>query len=435
MKRSKRNFVKVGTIKIPWYRTNDGRTGVDLRSLGLKIRTFSDHASAIAEAERIARERHNGGAESVAFNANDRGVYAQLCEAAHLFGIEPPDAISEWRDARRQISGGAHSLAALVAAGVAALTKPVHRTIDIVFELLAAKEPHDLNKRYRRGLTTDLQAFAARFPNDISKVETKEIESFLSSFAYGTARRNAARDCVCHLFAFAKQRNYLPADKTSAAHQVTRIAGARAPIQFFAVWEMELFLAHVREPFVPWLACNSFSGARHEEILRGRDAARKKDPIRWEDFDWEDRAIAIREESAKQTTKKGGRARRVPILDNLFELLRPWRDRKATGPICTVYPGDYEMRRMVSHANKELAARKDIRRVAWRKNALRHSYGSYRMAIIQNEHQLAYEMGNSIEMIREHYHNPRPKSEAAAWFKLQRETPGNIIQIEMFGAA
>jgi integrase len=430
VKKKRRNFIKVGSIKIPWCKLGDGRTCIDPRSLGLKRQTFVNHADAIAEAERIARERHNGGAELLAFTPADRGIYAQASADAKLFDLTLPDAMSEWRTVRSRMNGTPHSLPDIVAAGITALSKPVRPTIDIVAELITSKKPHDLNKRYSRGLATDLKAFAEAFPAGLEKIESREIEAFRDAIPHGIRRRNTALWNVRHLYSFAKKRNYLPADRTDAAQQVEIIEAPATRVEFYAVWEMELYLEHVREPFVPWLACNSFSGARHEEIVLARDAAKKKDPLRWEDFDWDDRAIAIRPE-----TSKTGRARRIPILDNLFEILKPWRDRKAKGPICTKYPGDYETRRMVAKANKELEAHKDTRRVAWIKNAPRHSYCSYRMAIVQNEQQVSYESGNSIAMIRKHYHNPRPKSEAAAWFKLMRETPGNIIQLEIFTAA
>lgn len=41
----------------------------------------------------------------------------------------------------------------------------------------------------------------------------------------------------------------------------------------------------------------------------------------------------------------------------------------------------------------------------WRgkQDVLRHSYGTHRMAIVRNAHQVAEEMGNSVVMVRRHY--------------------------------
>ncbi len=65
----------------------------------------------------------------------------------------------------------------------------------------------------------------------------------------------------------------------------------------------------------------------------------------------------------------------------------------------------------------------------WRTNALRHSYGSYRASMLSgNLHQLAEEMGNSVAMIRRHYRNPRPKSQAKAWFAIMPQAASKIVE-------
>ena len=59
--------------------------------------------------------------------------------------------------------------------------------------------------------------------------------------------------------------------------------------------------------------------------------------------------------------------------------------------------------------------------VRWKKNALRHSFISYRVAQIQNVAQVALEAGNSPQMIFKHYRElVRPK-EAEAWFNIVPE--------------
>jgi len=41
--------------------------------------------------------------------------------------------------------------------------------------------------------------------------------------------------------------------------------------------------------------------------------------------------------------------------------------------------------------------------VTWKRNALRHSFGSYRMEQTKNEGQVALEMGNSPKVVKDHY--------------------------------
>lgn len=51
-------------------------------------------------------------------------------------------------------------------------------------------------------------------------------------------------------------------------------------------------------------------------------------------------------------------------------------------------------------------------------NGLRHSYGSYRLAIVKDPAQIAYEMGNTTSMVFKHYRRVVGEIEAQKWFSL-----------------
>jgi hypothetical protein len=56
--------------------------------------------------------------------------------------------------------------------------------------------------------------------------------------------------------------------------------------------------------------------------------------------------------------------------------------------------------------------------VTQKHNALRHSYGSYRLAIIQDASKVSFEMGNSPKMVFEHYREIVTPEQALAWFAI-----------------
>jgi hypothetical protein len=58
---------------------------------------------------------------------------------------------------------------------------------------------------------------------------------------------------------------------------------------------------------------------------------------------------------------------------------------------------------------------------AWKHNALRHSFISYRVADIQNVAQVALEAGNSPQMIFKHYRELVRPDAAKAWFSIKPE--------------
>ena len=56
--------------------------------------------------------------------------------------------------------------------------------------------------------------------------------------------------------------------------------------------------------------------------------------------------------------------------------------------------------------------------VARKHNALRHSFISYRLAIIKNVHQVSLEAGNSPQMVFAHYRQLVTETQATEWFGI-----------------
>jgi len=69
--------------------------------------------------------------------------------------------------------------------------------------------------------------------------------------------------------------------------------------------------------------------------------------------------------------------------------------------------------------------------VTWPSNALRHSYASYRLAIIKNAAEVALEMGNSPQMLMTNYRELADEHDAKAWFAI---TPKRSKKIVPFAA-
>ena len=393
--RRKRNFVKVGIVKIPWCKLGDGRTYIDLRSIGQKPLTFTDHALAIEEAERIARERNNDGAGSVAFSAQDRGLFREVIKRANGFDI-----------------------LRVVDAGVAALTKKTHPTGEIVEELLPSfKGKH---KGYAQMMEKNWREFARKYPGDIASIRMQDVEAYLNwwveTYKIGPRRRNNLLREIRMLFQGAKIRGYLP-DGATEARKVTMIARVRTNIGVISPELAQLLLDKVGDEWLPWMCIAMFSGVRTDEIILAHDAADWKDPLKWEDFDWRHREICIRVE-----TSKTGIARRSPISDNLLSWLEPCIGRKGY-----VYPPrerqwrpDNERRRILALLKKEKpqdAAGNPIA-LEYPDNGFRHSYISNRIAIVRSMAQVAIECGTSESRIKANYNSPRPLSEAQAYFAI-----------------
>ena len=81
-----------------------------------------------------------------------------------------------------------------------------------------------------------------------------------------------------------------------------------------------------------------------------------------------------------------------------------------------------KMRPGEAGSKAETAAEEGLAPFAWKHNALRHSFISYRVADIQNVAQVALEAGNSPQMIFKHYRELVRPDAAKAWFSIAPES-------------
>lgn len=106
----------------------------------------------------------------------------------------------------------------------------------------------------------------------------------------------------------------------------------------------------------------------------------------------------------------------APLLPCLAAWLAPYRGRK--GNVIAGVRLEENLRALFKTAG--------VKRLH---NGLRDSFISYRVAMVQNLPQVAYEAGNSVEMIRSKYLEARTQSEAAAWFAVMPSAPANVVMI------
>jgi hypothetical protein len=104
------------------------------------------------------------------------------------------------------------------------------------------------------------------------------------------------------------------------------------------------------------------------------------------------------------------------MSDNLCAWLLPLR--KASGPVCPYSNLAIVFARMAKRAG-----------VPWKRNGLRHSFISYRTAFVKNVGQVAFEAGNSAQMIHRHYLKVVTESVARKWFAILPNEPTNIIPV------
>jgi integrase len=366
--------MRIGHVEIKVRQYADGRWGFDDYSRGPRHKV-----------RLLTKQKADGRAANVAvLLANGRG---------DLLQIDARD-LAEFREWRQRT-----------------LRAPTFG--EVVSEFIAAKlEDKNLHGGYVKTLEYNL----APFCDAIGRENIAEIDGELPQILRGLNRkprtRNNIRDALCAAFRFARGRGYLP-DGITAAEKIKRIKLERSSeISIYSPEQMRAMLDECRPQYIPAETISAFAGIRSEEIRPKPNT--HKDPLRWEDFNWDENYINIRDE-----TSKTGIGRHAPFLPILQAWLRPWRT--ACGP---VMPHDPLWER------KRIATKTGIPRLH---NARRHAFGTYRNSIIQNIYQLAEEMGNTPYICRSRYVRPRARHLADQWFTNLMPAEQEFAKILKFG--
>lgn len=141
------------------------------------------------------------------------------------------------------------------------------------------------------------------------------------------------------------------------------------------------------------LAVAAFCGLRSAEIAR---------------LDWSEVHLTGPEHyiEVKAAKAKTASRRTVPIPDNCARWLAPFV--KESGQVCPFERPDKQCFDYVAPAAQ----------IEWKRNGLRHSFCSYRLAEIKNVHQVSLEAGNSPQMVFGHYRQLVTETQATEWFGI-----------------
>lgn len=242
-------------------------------------------------------------------------------------------------------------------------------------EFLTAKESGGLRPRYLKTLRASINRFLiGRRDKLIAQITPGEIQEYISSNGWKAATMRSYLVDVRTLFAFAVKRKYV-GENTALAVDLPKVEemppGIISPDQTRALLEASIDFA---PDALPVLVLQLFAGLRRSEA---------------EELNWD--AIGDEYVEVKGHIAKTRRRRLNPITPQL----RAWLDTaKAVGGKLPA----------INYADKlKLVLEKAGLRQEWDQNALRHSFASYHFARHKNENETAALMGNSPQMVFEHY--------------------------------
>ncbi len=380
---------------------------------GRRLReTFrGDLNAATARAREIARQIGAQIAGTGVLPATEVEVHLAAVESLKPLGVSLAVAVQEYIAARQRIGGRPLLEAADFYSKHGNVDLPKRALAEVVQEMLDAKKADGMTDRYRTHLAYALAPACDVLTKSVSELTTAEIDDYLRSLTFSTRSRHNVRAALVTAFAFAKSRGYLPRDRETAAENSTRVKVKTGEVEIFTPREMAALLAAADADSLPLIALGGFAGLRTAEISR----------LEWKDIDFAQGIITVSAAKSKTASR-----RIVQILPNLAKWLVPWAS--CTGPIMPVaHLSDSSAWCRLWEREKRVA---EVAGVKWKHNALRHSFGSYRLAQIKNAAEVALEMGNSPQMIFKHYRELVTPRDAAAWWAIAPERAGNVIPMQ-----
>lgn len=263
---------------------------------------------------------------------------------------------------------------------------------------------HDLHHRLRRAG----EVFDERL---VASIESCEIDDWLRDLGLSPTSRHNYRKVLRTAFEYAVTRGYLPQNPVVKTASVTIQHSTPGILSADEI----LALLEASDPqIIPSIALAAFAGLRDAEIGR----------MTWDRIDLNGGHIKVDAAIAKTSSR-----RIVPISDNLHAWLAPhWQH---TGPVRPTFRVGYRLMclaRKAAVTALETKDRSSANLVSWPRNALRHSFASYRMALIGNPVQVAEECGHSVQIMKQHYRELVTKDEALAWFSVMpQESSAKVV--------
>lgn len=401
--------VQRGSVSVQIYRITSPK-GYDVYTLSYyedsqrKRPSFANLDEARKEAQIIAERLARGELGSLVLRDTEALEYVRAQEFLQPIGVPLDSAANEYAQAMTLLSGKGSVIEAVrfFVASNANDIVPI-QTQDLVKHLIETRKQNHASKRHVDDLESRLTRFSEAFPCEVHQIRAGQIQDFLTSIKLKARSVKNYRTAISNLLSHARLRRHLPKNHDPLA-EVPWAKVADGEVVVYAPDELMRMLKHAKPAMLPYLAIAAFAGVRQAEISR---------------LDWKDVKsdhILVRASIAKE-----GIRRLVPILPNLAVWLK--LHRQPNGRVVPFANVSNQLCEIVKDAGLES-----------KHNGLRHSFGSYRVAIIKDPAQVAYEMGNSVQMVFKNYRKVVDEPEARRWFSIAPEACGASTGPELLPA-
>ena len=364
----------------------------------------NDLQKAIDEAEAKAAQLSRGDVDAVQITGRDRLVYGRALEAVKQFDVPLDAAAIEYSEARRLLDGVPLMDAARFYARHHQRGIKRKAVTDAVNGMIAAKKAKGVSDVYLCDLRYRLGVFKEAFHCDLSALAPDDVARFFDGLELSPRSYNNFLRTLRTFFGFAQRHGWL-SKEADLLERVEKRSEKRIPVEIFTSSELAALLKGASPEVAPCVVLAAFAGLRSAEFLR----------LDWADMERHPGFIEVAAHKAKTATR-----RIVPISDNLARWL-------AIAP----RNGAHIWRHSKDGFFKAMRRAADNAKIKWKQNALRHSFISYRLALLQDVNRVALEAGTSPQMIFRHYRELATPEQARTWFAIAPETAANVVPIKL----
>jgi integrase len=242
-----------------------------------------------------------------------------------------------------------------------------------------------------------LNTFAADFGESrLSDITLDELKEWVMDDGWEPRTRVNYLTKISQLYGYAIRHKW--ADINLTEH-IDRPAVDETTPEIFTVEQSKRLLTHANDlGLLPYIAIGLFAGVRTAEQMR----------LAGKCIYLEGRTIVIGADAAKKRSQ-----RIIEMSDALVAWLQPCREALENGPI---YADSMAFRKNKARL-LEAAGIAD-----WPANGLRHSFGSYHLAMFHDAAETSHVMGNSVDMVHRHYKSLVTKADAEKFWSLRPQS-------------
>lgn len=356
--------------------------------------------SELPDAKTAARDActkiANGEQAVLQLTNHDRMTYLRAAEAVAPVQTPIDVACREFATAFKLLEGRG-TLTDAVQFYVKAQSKqpPTISVAAAVDEMLLHSERDGKSRSRMHQLETYLTRFKDAFSCNLRDIESRHIADYIVGLKLMVRTKKNCRDILKAFFQWCVLRGYLLKDEDMMANVQRYSSRITTEIEIFTPDELTKMIKVAKPEMLPYIVIQAFAGIRGKEIQR----------LDWSVIDLVDGFIEVRGDASKT-----GVRRLVPIKPNLKAWLLKIQPANHSGPVC----------KYKNLANEIFDLSTDSG-VAWKRNGLRHSFISYRVAECADVPRVADEAGNSVTVIRTNYLRRVKPAQATEWFNIKPE--------------